>query len=270
MKRILIVSLMLVSFVGSALADHVVTMESRDPSDPENTTEILVFMTPDNLKMLNKGEASAVIYKSKEETIYMVDDSQKQFTVMDKESIEQIGAQMGDAMKQMEEALAQMPEEQREMARNMMKGKMPAASAATPRPKPEIKKTGEKKTISGKPCHRYDVTKDGVKTTEIWATSWDESDVSKEDFEIFTKMTHFMQDIMSANEFFANSMAQNEFFVGLEEIDGFPILTRDFKDGEVTDETVLKSVEKKSLAPSVFTVPEGYERSDPMSGMRER
>lgn len=268
MKQMFAVLLILGVFVGSPLADYIVTMQQTDERAPEMLMQMQVFMSEDNLKMMNPGETTTVIYKSKDDAVYMVDDSKRQFIVMNEETMAQMGSQMDAMMKQMEEALAELPPEQREMAEKMMKEKMPGTQPTMTAPKVEVKKAGEKKDIDGKPCERYDITKDGKKTTEIWVTSWSEVGMSEEDFAIFREMASFMQNMMSSSDFFKNSVSDNEFFAGIEQIDGFPVMTREFVDGEVTEETVLKSVVEKDLDPSTFEISSDYERFDPMSEMK--
>lgn len=275
MKRIFHVLLMLGALVGPSLADHVITMEATDLGDPGDVSEIQVFMSADNLKMLNPAETTTIVYKAKDEAIYMVDDARKEYVVMNEEMMKQMGdqmegmsKQMEEMAKQMQEALAQVPEEQREMAEKMMKDKMPAAAmASTPESTIEVVKTGEKENIAGKPCERYDITKNGTKTTEIWVTPWNRADMGEKDFAIFKEMAAFMKEMMSASPFMAQG-AENEFFAGVDEIDGFPVMTREFRDGKATEETVLKSVEKKKLDTAVFALPEGYKKVDPFAEMK--
>jgi hypothetical protein len=243
-------------------------MQQTDQSAPEMLRQMQIFMSRDNLKMTNPGDAMVIIYKSKDEAVYMVDETEKKVVVMNKETMAQMGSQMDAMMKQMQEALAELPPEQREMAEKMMKDKMPAAQSTMTAPKIEVKKAGEKEDINGKSCERYDITKDGKKTTEIWVTSWKEAGISAEDFAIFRKMAGFMKDMLSSSEFFANAASENEFFVGIDQIDGFPVMTREFVDGDVTEETVLQSVVEKDLDPSTFEISSEYERFDPMSEMK--
>ena len=42
------------------------------------------------------------------------------------------------------------------------------------------------------------------------------------------------------------------------QIDGFPVVTRDFEGGELESETVLESVTERDLDPDAFEPPKGY------------
>jgi len=44
------------------------------------------------------------------------------------------------------------------------------------------------------------------------------------------------------------------------EIGGFPVVTRDFKGGELESESVLQSVTQRDLDPADFEPPAGYKR----------
>ncbi len=45
-------------------------------------------------------------------------------------------------------------------------------------------------------------------------------------------------------------------------MDGFPILSREFRDGQVIRETTLKSAVEKDLDADLFAPPEGYKEVD--------
>ena len=58
----------------------------------------------------------------------------------------------------------------------------------------------------------------------------------------------------------AIALIDDSAFAHVREIDGFPVSTKEFEDGKVTDETTLKSVEERSLDPAVFEPPAGYRK----------
>jgi hypothetical protein len=267
MMRMCFTLLMLGLLMGTAVADHIVTMESKDlDTDPPTVTEIQLYMTPDNLKIVDPAQSSVMIYKSKEDAVYMVDESNKQYVIMNRESMAQMNEQMAGMMKQMEEALAELPEDQREMAKQMMKGKMPQGTTAKA-PVMEVKRVGKTMKVADKPCERYDILKDGVKTTEIWAVPWKMFEVSEKEFAVFKKMASFMKELISASAF--ADKAQDGYFAGIDEIDGFPMLVRQLEGEKVTEETTTKSVKKTKLDATEFDISEDYKQHDPMAGMKK-
>jgi hypothetical protein len=72
---------------------------------------------------------------------------------------------MTDAMKQMQEALKDMPPQQRKMAEEMMRSQMGQGGQKAQEcrePRIELRKTGQQATIAGYPAVRYDVLADGT------------------------------------------------------------------------------------------------------------
>jgi hypothetical protein len=61
------------------------------------------------------------------------------------------------------------------------------------------------------------------------------------------------------------SMAENPMGL-IDQIDGFPVRTIDFVDGQVSSETTLSSVADADLDPALFAIPEGYTQQDPFGG----
>ncbi len=59
-------------------------------------------------------------------------------------------------------------------------------------------------------------------------------------------------------------MADNPFQM-MNEIEGFPVVTRQFEHGRATEETALKSATREALDDELFAPPAGYEEIDPFS-----
>ncbi len=94
--------------------------------------------------------------------------------------------QMGRAMEQMQEAMKNMPPEQRQMMEQMMRSQTGQAGQAPQdcrEPQIEVRRTGQQATIAGYPAARFDVLADGRPETELWLargiTAWRELDAQK-------------------------------------------------------------------------------------------
>jgi hypothetical protein len=271
MKTIFSVLTALALLTGGATADYVLTMEIKHmDSDPPRVEEGQILMTKDMLKTSDPEHSATMIFSSKEQAVYIIEDEKKQYMVMDKESMAKAGGAMAEAMKQAEEALAALPEDQRKMAEKMMKQQMGQAMSspgAAEAPEQKIRKTDEKKTIDGKPCQRYDLLEDGAKTAEIWATDWSNVDMGKGDFAVFVEFGRFMREMMASIPFGQGNKSMG-FLQVFDEIDGCPIHVRNFENETVSMESTVKSIEKTSLDASSFAVPDGYAKQDPFAGMQ--
>ena len=147
----------------------------------------------------------------------------------------------------------------------MMKKRMPAQQPA--RPESKIKKTGEQAKKAGYPCVKYEVSREGQKKSELWVTDWDNVEGGEDVAEIFGEMAEFMSEMM---ESFASSSGtkgmgpgfDDAFFAHLKEMGGLPVITLEFQDGELEDESVLRSAKRQTIDPDAFEPPAGYKRQD--------
>jgi hypothetical protein len=86
----------------------------------------------------------------------------------------------------MNEALKDVPVEQRQMVEKIMRSRTAQSSArpkACPEPRIKMRKTGQQATIAGYPALSYEVLADGKKESEVWIakdiTAWKELDPKK-------------------------------------------------------------------------------------------
>jgi hypothetical protein len=97
-----------------------------------------------------------------------------------------VSGQMGRVMEQMQEALKDMPPEQRQRMEQMMRSRMGQAAQAPQEcrePQIEVRRTGQQATIAGYPAARFEVLADGKADSEVWIaqgiTAWREMDPQK-------------------------------------------------------------------------------------------
>lgn len=256
---------------AQATAGVVYEIEVTDHSARKPTTDqVRTSVEGRSLKMEFDAEKreSEMIFRGEPGEMIMVDHEDREYTVIDQETIAQIAAQMSQVDQQLAEALKNVPPEQRPMIERMMKQRMPQMQSAPPRTKIEVVATGERDTLHGYPCVRYDVLEDGRKARELWVTDWDNVEGSEEVVELFKEMAGFFQQMLDALPRFGasgNRGFDDNMFAFMDRMNGFPVVTREFSSqGELTDESVLRSVESRSLDPAEFEPPAGYKRQSIM------
>ena len=257
----------------SSQAAVVITVETTDLTKKNAPTEI-GRISIDGKKMAVRGkdaeEVPQMIFRGDRSVLYAINPKAKEYLEVDKTTFDQIGDEMGEMMKQMEQRLADMPPQQRAMVERMMRNQMPGASkGASPIGKPVVKRTEQQEEIAGYPCRLYEIYVDDQRTREIWVTAWSNIDQGREAFGIFAELESFFEGLLDAmkNSPFAGAM-QNP-FDQLSKIDGFPVLTREFKDGSATRESLFKSVQTLELPPTAFEPPEDYAKRDLAKDMKK-
>jgi hypothetical protein len=189
----------------------------------------------------------------------ILDHAKSEAVVFDKETMDSLAAQMRQAMEQMEQMMSKVPPEQRAMMQGMMKGKM-GNMMPEPPPPTEVKKTSETGTTNGYSWVKYDLYQEGNKIQEYLVTDWSNLDLDASVFDVFKEMSLFFEDIgKSFGADMADSM--NNPFEEMNELGGFPVITREFMGGTMTSSTELKSVSTGDVDAGTFENP-GYKVND--------
>jgi len=237
---------------------------------PPKSESIQVAVEGRNLKMgiasKGKGAQGEMIYRGDRREMVIVDHENRSYVVLDQAAINAIGKQLNQFSRQMEEALKNVPADQRAMIEKMMKQKMP--DAAPQRPQSEFRNTNEEAEHNGYPCVKYEVWRDGRKIRDVWVTDWDNVEGGSEVVNAFEDMADFFGDLMDAiPDMGGRSNYDDHVFAQLKELGGFPVVTRDFDDdGSLEDESALRSSKRVTLDPDAFEPPSGYKRQEMFPG----
>lgn len=228
----------------------------------EEITNGRLFLDKGVLKMVANTEANSepeLIFQGSQARMLIVDHEHKSFMSIDAEMMQQLADRMAGVQAQMEQALSQLPPEQRQAAEQMMKQRMPAgmgAANATPLDLQVLALDG-KQEKQGKSCRGFEVKINGELKSRIWATDWQNVDIDKQDFAAFVDMAEFFQKLMQSMPAMASDNS-TELFSGLQEIDGFPVLVEGFTDGVADSQTIFGDPKVQKLDAATFAPPAGY------------
>lgn len=257
------------ALLASPMAAGVVfEVETKDhDASPPRVDETTMSAEGKNLAMdiapSREGKLGGkVIFRGDRREMVVVDHDDKSYMVMDQASMEEMAKMVGNIDAQMEEALRNVPEEQRAAVEKMMKQRMPQQPPAQPQTK--VDKTGETGTHAGYPCVKYEILRDGRIVRELWVTDWDNIEGGSEASGAFLAMADFMSEMLesisSATGGFGGGL-NDSFVAEMKEIDGFPVVTRGLGGkGELENESTLRSSSRRTLDPAEFEPPAGYKR----------
>ena len=251
----------LVALSSLAQAGVVMDLVSRDASGKE-TDRAKIYAQDGMLRMDQGSDADAAMIFLGDRFLY-VNHRDKSYIVMDEAMLEEVSAQISEAMKEMEAQLANMPPEQRAMVEQMMQGKMKGmmGEQAAAAPKPRVERMGASKWQSYA-CRQYAVYEDSDKTQQVCAAKLDNVAGADEAIEAFKGMAAYMRKMAESMPMFKDEgMNPGEL---MEQIDGFPVHTIDYENGKVLRETSLDSVSEQDLDEETFAAPTGYRRENPL------
>lgn len=255
-----------------ALAGSVLELEMKEyHEDPPvvSTVEISTEGRSSRMEVTTagQGESGGMIYRGETAEMVAIDHGAREYYVLDQATMERMAAQLGNAMKEMEKALENMPPEQREMAEQMMKQHMPQSMQDPAAPPATLHATGEEGSFGGYTCEYYDMRRADVKVRELCVTPWDDLPDGRNMAEAMLELAGFLDRMATA---FSESAGMNvmgghqEIFAHMQELEGYPVLTREIDEsGEVASETVLTSAATEDFDPALFQAPAGYTEMNP-------
>jgi uncharacterized coiled-coil protein SlyX len=203
----------------------------------------------------------------KDDKLYLLNTEKKTYLTLDRASVEKTASAMNDVMTQLRARMEKMPPEQRAMMENMMKkngvaGPATQAQTISP-PKMDAIATGANETVAGRACKVWDITRDGVPTSQLCVVPSASLPGHQEFIAITEKMSALLAGL-SANlskqmgtAVNGNPLQQDP--AVLAKINGMPFIVRQYRDGKLaTEETVVKSWSEQTIADTQFAIGADY------------
>ncbi len=243
---------------GQVQAGTVLKTLNRDLS---GTREVLsTTYAQQGYLRVETGAASGTIVIFKDEALYTLDPQQKTYMTIDKATMQRMLEQLSPALKQMQEAMAKMPPEQRAQfekmlgARGMSAGAKPAVE--------EVRKTSRTDKISGYACTYSEVLRDQVVATEACVAAPATLKGSQELIDASAKVAAFMKPLTEGLDVpWLKQMAQRQ-VENYSQLGGVPVRIRGFDAGKATFESTLQSIATETLPATLFEIPAGYTKKD--------
>lgn len=235
---------------------------SSSPSVEVNTLEIQGA----NLAMAVGGPdgVGRVIFLGDRNELIIEDHTNGTYTRIDQPTLDRLAGQVNAAMAQLEEAMAGMPEAQREMMRQMQARSglsIPGLGGAEV-PAIEVVSSGRSETRAGYRAAEWQVVVDGDVERRLWVTPWSEVDGAAEAKDAFTGMAKFFDAFLDAMPSLPGVVGIDNPFSRLDEVDGLPVVTEELAaDGTVERTSEVTAVERRSIDPATF---------QPTPGLTER
>jgi hypothetical protein len=246
------------ALAGSVLNAKTTEYRGAAPVSGDVQMSTMGSMSRLDIKADNEEDSGTMIFNGSISELVVVDHSRKQYYVIDQEQMDGIAAKVNDATRKMEAALAEMPAEQRAMARQMMQ----LPEAAPEPPQTTLSKTGESDTIGSHDCEYFDVMQEGRRIRELCVTPWKNFPEGRETAAALIKLGDFFEGMRKAfSQSGGTSLMdrQQDMFSYMDELDGYPVLSRDYgADGTVEYESRLTSSQQTDVDAEVFARPAEY------------
>jgi hypothetical protein len=198
-----------------------------------------------------------MVFRGDKKLLWIVDVEKKTYMEMDEAAARAMGEQVSGALAQMQEAMKNMPAEQRAQMEKMMAGKMPGMAA----PKQTVKPMGQKKTIDGFECTGYTVSS-AAGETEVWAADPKVLKLPAGDMNAFKEFGEFMKSSFPGLERMAD-LAKDFEHPREDQVPGFPVLSiHKDKSGKEDFRSELVKLTKGAVDASAFELPAGLKKTE--------
>jgi len=267
MKKALLCSLFIFFTATTCWAGQIYIFEATEYSQGNVNVETKLSGQGKSIKMDSTSETGgdAFIFQGDKQQMLMIDHQQREYVIFNAATRDQIAGKMDQAMSQMNDMLKNLPPEQRAMVEKMMKN--PSAAAGLPQQDagPEVKNTHQKAKKEGYPATKYEIWSGNRKTSEIWIADWKDIPGGSDIATSLVEAAGFMKAMMEPlSKRVGRENQSDNVFALLEELKGFPVLTREFNsDGAVSSEMRLKSTKATDFAPGTFEPPSNYRQTSP-------
>jgi hypothetical protein len=201
--------------------------------------------------------------------VYALDPSDRSYHVMDKATMEQLSARVkqkrAEGRAQMQAELSKLPPEKRAAAEAKL-AQQGLGPEGLPRQQVDARDTGKAESINGRPCHVWDIVRDGALDEQFCVAPFaslpggDEIQALMRSYEgFFEQMAELMSGPVGSG---ARDTMRDEFALW-KKLDGFPLATRGYAHGVLEDsETVVATWKSKTVPAAMFDVPSNYTKRD--------
>ena len=245
-----------------AMAGVELTMETTDPAGTLAYTTTFRsqgdFVRMDNLTAAGEADVSTIFLGDRFIVLEHVD---RRYAVVDQAMLDEVAAQLKVAIAQLEKDIATLPPEQQAGAKRELQRQVAELMGTPSVADRRVKETGAGEW-NGEPCRKYAVYEGPNLTREICAAALDHIDGAKQALDAFRTMADYLDKMTESFPAAAAGPNPGEL---LDQIVGFPVITRDYRMGRVVQTMTLKAADEADFGASEFEVPEGYVAYDVMS-----
>ena len=209
-----------------------------------------VYVRNGQVRMERSADGVAMLVDTSDGSMTMIDHRQRTYTVMDRDTMSRMRAQMEQMRAQMQQQLAALPEQQRKMMEQQMGGAMGGGAP------PEFRKTGERRSVEGRECSVVEGTMGGRTLFTACVVPAAALDLPPADAATLEAYARVMSD---------NAGGMRGGGAPPMAMEGVPVASTDPRTGR---EETLSSIETGDVDAAQFAVPAGYvEQKMPAPGM---
>jgi hypothetical protein len=203
------------------------------------------------------GDKNAkMAYLFKDRTMYVIDNSSRTVHVLKHATLSQVTAHYADAVKQLEDAAANAPPDERAAAEQKA-ADMKAVSDRLMQPVPrEYRVTVRFESVDGRACRVWEERESGTKRLELCVAP---TATVPGGAEILSGMKTLSQFRQGSEFAFGVALGLSDWWPDFASLGGLPLLVREYKYDSVVSEVMFTAMRQGVPSASQLEVPDGYQ-----------
>ncbi|MBX7148765.1 DUF4412 domain-containing protein [bacterium] len=244
-------------FCTNALAG--VMLASTESTVGSKGIESRIYLDNVGMRAETNGD-TVVIFRKDKGVLWILNNADKTYVELDKNTMTAMTAKMNEAMKMMQDKMAKMSVAERaQMEKAMAENNIPLPNQAPP--KMTYTKAGRKEVLGNWTADVYEGSRNGIKVNEIWTIDVGTSGVGVSETAVIADYVKFMKDFLKDMNLGGFTDFVGPGLVSNESYQGFPVKTLAFENGKTTAETQITSIQKQSIPSTQFEIPAGYTKA---------
>ena len=216
-------------------------------------THTVMKVSEGRVMVAEQGPTESMLYTEQGDRMFIINHRQRQYSMLDEETMKRLSGKVNDAMSQLDEQLANMPPAQREQMKKMMGGMKDMGKKMM---EPEITRTGRKGEYGGIACEFVTMRIPNVMNSELCVAETADLDIPADDMQTLESMNAHLQNI---SDIMSESLGMN---IPFNQVGGIPVFIR---DDDTPSGRVLQVNPDASIPGSEMEIPDGY-REVPLEG----
>jgi len=224
------------------------------PTAPVSLPVVTQYFVQDG-KVRVGGAHAKTVFVFEDQTIYVIDNSARTVRVLKRVTLSQVAAHYDDVVKQLEEAAASAPAEERGEAQRKA-ADMRELSARMRQPViHEYRVTVRSESVDGHACRIWEEREKDAKRLELCVAPVSTLPGGAEIYSAMKTLSQFRQ---GSNVALGVDFGLSEWWREFASLGGLPLLVREFKYDSLISEVTLTAMRQGVPSASLLDVPDGY------------
>jgi hypothetical protein len=228
------------------------------PSVPAAAPAITEYYVQDG-KVRIGGPYAKRVFVFKDRTIYIIDNASRTVHVLKRATLSEVVAHYADEVKQLEEAAASAPAEERTEAQRKAAAMREVSDRIGQRVPRDYRVTVRIESVDGHACRIWEEREKDAKRMELCVAPAAALPGGAEIYAGLKTLSQFRQgsDVALGVDF-----GLSEWWADFASLGGIPLLVREFKYDSVVSEVTLTAVRAGVPSASLLDIPDGYRVQD--------